>query len=253
MNILNDLTVAQVESVMTVSQPKGRAVQIKNRPSWGLSFCAEGQITYIHNGKTFVSDRNHAVILPEGQTYTLHCDKSGTFPLINFKCAAPPCGTIMQIPIRSAESYIKDCEHLKNLFLFERNRLKIMSIFYNILYSLASFNVSGCNILIPAIKYIENNYRDPNLTNADLAKQCSVSEIYFRKLFTQTYSVSPKQFVIDVRINKAKQLLTDGLFKICAVSGKCGFSNPYHFSRVFRKKTGLTPTEYMKRNKVNKI
>lgn len=253
MNNLNDLTVTQVESVMTVFQPKRRAVQIKNRPFFGLSFCAEGQISYTHNGKTFVSDRNHAVILPQGQTYTLHCDKSGTFPVINFKCAAPLCSTIIQIPVRNTDSYITDCEHIKNLFLFERNRLKILSIFYNIFYSLASFNVSGCNILIPAIKYIEKNYCDPNLTNADLAEQCSVSEIYFRKLFSQVYSVSPKQFVIDIRINKAKQLLTDGLFKICAVSEKCGFSNPYHFSRVFRKKTGLTPTEYMKQNKVNKI
>lgn len=253
MNIFKNLTITQVEQVMTVFQSKGRVVQINNRAAYGIAFCSEGQITYTHNGKTFVSDRNHAVILPQGQTYTLHCDKEGIFQVINFKCSHVLCETIIEIPVQNPDAYITDCEKLKNLFLFERNRLKIMSIFYNMLFAMASPAVSGPDILLPAINYIEKNYHDPDLTNSALAQQCSVSEIYFRKLFSRTYSVSPKQFIIDIRISKAKQLLTDGLLKICVISEKCGFSNPYHFCRVFKQKTGFTPTEYMKRNKVNKI
>ena len=86
-----------------------------------------------------------------------------------------------------------------------------------------------------------------------LAEKCGISEVYFRRLFTEQYKVTPKQYIIDLRINKAKQLLTDGIFKIGAISESCGFSNPYHFCRVFKEKTGLTPTEFMKQNKILKI
>ena len=106
---------------------------------------------------------------------------------------------------------------------------------------------------MPAIKYLENNYQNPNLTNAELAKQCRISEVYFRRIFTSCYNMTPRQFLIDIRINKAKQLLSEGTLKINAVAVKCGFSNQYHFCHVFKEKTGLTPTEYMKQNMVYQI
>ena len=67
----------------------------------------------------------------------------------------------------------------------------------------------------------------------------------------KTYGISPKQYIIDTRMNMAKQMLSEGSFKINAISEKCGFTNPYHFCRLFKEKTGLTPTEYMKQNKFN--
>ena len=106
---------------------------------------------------------------------------------------------------------------------------------------------------MPAIKYLETNYQNPNLTNSELAEQCKISEIYFRRIFTSYYNMTPRQFLIDIRINKAKLLLSEGALKINAVAVKCGFSNQYHFCRVFKEKTGLTPTEYVKQNRIYKI
>ena len=106
---------------------------------------------------------------------------------------------------------------------------------------------------MPAIRYIESNYQSPGLSNAELAKECNISEVYFRKIFTETYKTTPKQFIVDIRINKAKQLLSDGFLKVGTVAELCGFSNQYHFCRLFKEKTGVTPTEYMKRNRIFKI
>ena len=60
-----------------------------------------------------------------------------------------------------------------------------------------------------------------------------------RKIFTEEYKLSPKQYLTEVRINKAKQLLTDGFLKINAVAAQCGFTNQYHFSRIFKEKPDL--------------
>lgn len=141
---------------------------------------------------------------------------------------------------------------MKALSLFEENRAEIMSIFYSILHRL-SLESSVRNVIIPAIKYIESNYQNPKLSNAALAKKCNISEVYFRKIFTETYKTTPKQFIVDMRINKAKQLLSDGILNIGAVAERCGFSNQYHFCRLFKEKTGLTPTEYMKQHRIYKI
>jgi len=163
------------------------------------------------------------------------------------------CDDIIVIPIENTHEYINEYEKMKSLFLFEKNRTKIISMFYNIIYHLYRDTTQGNHILAPAVKHIENNYSDPTLTNKTLSELCGISEVYFRKLFFEKYSTTPKQFVIDIRLEKAKQLLTDGVLKINAISEECGFANPYHFCRLFKQKCGISPTEYMKRNKVYKI
>ena len=68
MNTLNGITVTDIKQLFIVSSPRGRKEEIRNRKSYGLSFCSEGKITYEMNGKQAVSDEYHAVILPKGQS-----------------------------------------------------------------------------------------------------------------------------------------------------------------------------------------
>ena len=252
MEILNKITITDIKELFTVTSLRGRSEEIHNRESYGLSFCTEGRITYTLGGKQAVSDENHAVILPKGQSYSLHGDKTGIFAVINFDCNDSLCDNVISIPIQNPETYIKDFEKMKALSLFEENRAKMMSVFYNILHRLSTES-SVRNVILPAIKHIESNYQNPKLSNVELAQKCNISEVYFRKVFTEVYKTTPKQFVVDVRIDKAKQLLSDGFLRVGAVAEQCGFSNQYHFCRLFKEKTGITPTEYMKQNRIYKI
>lgn len=253
MDNLSKIIVTDIVNVITVFSPKGRLERMHNRECYGLSFCKEGKITYTHNNKEYVSDPYHAIILPKGQNYTIRGDKTGIFPVINFDCAGVLCDTMMVLPVGNVDFIMRDFTQMKNLFLFEKNRTKVISLLYNIIYSLSVSDVSESSILLPAMKYLEDNYSFSEISNKILAQKCNISEVYFRKLFTGYYGITPRQYIIDIRINKAKQLLTDGILKINAVSEECGFSNPYHFSRLFKEKTGITPTEYMKQNRILKI
>ena len=252
MNTLNKITVTDIKQLFTVPSSRGRKEEIRNRKSYGLSFCAQGKITYTINGKHFISDNKHAVILPKGKSYSIYGNESGLFPVINFDCAEPLCNEVISLPIQHSDTYIKDFEKMKALSLFEGNRAKMMGIFYTMLDRLSKEG-SARNIIAPAIRHIENSYQNPRLSNTELAKLCNISEVYFRRLFAEAYKTTPKQFIVDISINKAKQLLSEGILKISAIAAQCGFTNQYHFCRIFKEKTGVTPSEYIKRKRVYKI
>lgn len=222
-----------------------------NRNFYGLSFCKDGQITYIQNGIEYVSNKDCVIILPKGGTYLIRRDKTGSFPVINFDCAEFLSDTITVIPVRNTEELIADYNRMKKQFYFDGNRALMLSIFYGMIHKICSDEVP--RELLGAMRLISSDYCDTSLTNSSLAAKCNISEVYFRKLFTKHFGISPKQFIIDARIQRAKQLLAEGALSAAVISEKCGFSNPYHFSRLFKQHTGITPMEYRKANLINVI
>ncbi len=250
MDLLRNIVVTDVMDAITIHSVKGKNDMTISRKNYGLSLCYKGQITYSHKNKRVLSNSDCVTFLPKGETYVVLREKTGDFPVINFECNGFLCTTPISVPILDNESLLKEFEQIKALLPFENNRAKIISIFYNMLHKISVSGNAEFNILLPAIKHIEKDISDSSLNNNLLAQKCNISEVYFRKLFIKKYGVSPRQYIINTRITKAKQLLTDGILKINSISEQCGFSNPYHFCRVFKEKTSLTPTEYMKKNKI---
>lgn len=248
---LKNIVITKILEACTVYSPNGRSEQMQNRKSYALTLCVNGQITYVQNGIKYISQPNTAVILPKGGNYLIRGDKAGFFPVINFECFEFLCDTIMVIPIQNAEQFIADFEEIKKLVCFEGNHARIFSIFYGMLHRLSSDKLP--TLLENAIRVIGNEYGNPTLTNAQIANACQISEVYLRKLFSQYLATSPKQYIIDLRLQRAKQLLSEGALNVMNISESCGFSNPYHFCRIFKRHTGVTPSEYRKENIIYRI
>ena len=245
---LQKCVVCDVLRAITVFSPKGRVQEMNDRACYGISFCLSGQITYIQNGKKFVSDREHAVILPQGGTYQIYGTETGDFPVVNFTCRDFLCNEITTIKIRNYDQLIHDFEQLRKAYSANAGRPKLLSIFYHMLDLLHTEGYPG--VLQTAARYLEAHCSDMGLCNKDVACVCKISEVYLRKLFAQYFHTSPKQYLIDLRIKKAKQLLLQGNMKTSDLSEQCGFANAYHFCRLFKKHTGLTPTEYRLENQI---
>ena len=245
----DNLVVTDIEQPKVVYSQKGRVFEMKNRPCFGLSFCTCGQISYKMNGKTYISNKDSIVILPKNATYTLFGDKEGIFPLINFNCENFYCHDILVIPVKNLPPYLRAFENINNLFLHNKSKLKIYSAFYNLLDEVFALDPQIHPLLQKAVEFIEKNIGDTELSNSTLAKSVNISEVYLRKLFLKYYDTTPKQYILDLRIQKAKHLLAETLLSVTAVSAECGFSNLYHFCRIFKQKTGLTPTEYAESSK----
>lgn len=246
--MLNQMTVTEIVDIFTVDSPKGRQVQIRNRNSYGISFCYSGRITYYQNNRAVVSDHDHMVLLPKGQDYFLNCDASGLFPVINIDCTPDfRVTTPIAFPIHQPESYLKDYERLKELYFLGSNRAKCMSIVYEMLGNIADESISGNRIIIAAIRFIEEHFADAALTNTAIANQTGVSEVYLRRQFKEACNTTPKKYILELRIRKAKQLLAEGHLCVNEIAESCGFSSVYHFSRAFRCAVGSSPTDYGKK------
>lgn len=245
MQSLSDIMVTKIHDISTVYSPQHRKLNVINRFAYGLSFCQDGKITYTHNGKDFISDPEHAILLPMGQHYTLFGNETGHFPLINFYCTEEFCSEdFLLFPLQNPESYLKDYERMRHLMLFPQNRCKVMSILYDIFSRLETEALKERDILAPALSFLEEHYMDPDLNNTILASQARISEVYFRRMFKDRYGATPGQYLSEIRLSKAKQLLTSGGLTVTEIAEKSGYASVYHFCRAFKTSTGQTPTEY---------
>ena len=102
------------------------------------------------------------------------------------------------------------------------------------------------NIIQPAIDYIHSNYTDASINIDTLSKMCNISPAYLRRIFRSFCGVSPIEYINNLKISRAKELLKSNMYPINDVTYLCGYSSPPYFSREFKKATGFSPTEYIK-------
>lgn len=80
-----------------------------------------------------------------------------------------------------------------------------------------------------------------------LAAQAGLSKYHFHRLFKAATEVSPWQYHTNLRMNEARRLLRESEESIVTVALEVGYANPSHFARLFRRETGLSPSEYRRR------
>ncbi|HBY71774.1 MAG TPA: hypothetical protein DEG06_05970, partial [Lachnospiraceae bacterium] len=93
-------------------------------------------------------------------------------------------------------------------------------------------------------KYIEVNYRSP-ITVETIAENFHFSTSYISRIFRKYHGIPPFQYLLSLRMEEAKQLImnNDDL-NISLIAEMVGYSDPHYFSRIFRKTTGMSPSEF---------
>lgn len=104
-------------------------------------------------------------------------------------------------------------------------------------------NKSSLNPLNDVIKYIHENY-EQEITLEDLAGIVHLSPIYFCSVFRDTFGTSPMQYLQDIRLENAKQLLSNSNDSITNIAERVGFQSIHYFSRLFKAHEGVTPSYF---------
>ncbi len=97
--------------------------------------------------------------------------------------------------------------------------------------------------LAKAITYIEKNF-GKKIKVPFLAEISNYSERQFIRVFKEAFNCTPTDYITNIRVKNAKQLLAASNYSITEVAFRCGFSDSNYFSRAFKKATDLSPTQY---------
>jgi AraC family transcriptional regulator len=116
-------------------------------------------------------------------------------------------------------------------------------------YSTANFNRQNANgglsgYRLRRAKEFINEHLEEDLTLAEVAKAVGYSPFHFARAFRRTTGLTPQQYLVQQRINRAKELLITGDLPLVEVSIQAGFKNQSHFTTLFRKFTALTPKAF---------
>lgn len=223
------------------------------RQNHGFLYVVEGVAVYSDKkGCIIQATAGDVLYLPKGSYYLMKAEKApAKTMLINF-FLFDNCGNelfLAEKPIRIkcgagdavAELFCKLCR----VFSSSSNQLVIKADFFELFRLLAAQNVMRENIspVMTALDHINENL-DRNIKIPFLAELCAMSESSFRREFTKLLSMSPKKYIMEQKINKAKQMLLCDELPIKEIWLKLGFCDLAHFCKIFKEAVGVTPAQY---------
>jgi two-component system response regulator YesN len=117
-------------------------------------------------------------------------------------------------------------------------------------------NISGHNnkkTVNQMVTYIKNNFQEKDICLDTIAKNVHLSPAYVSAMFKKEKNINISDYIIKIRIERAKYLLMTTDMKTYEISEEIGYVNSQYFSVLFKRNTGASPTEYRQRDSVNVI
>lgn len=140
---------------------------------------------------------------------------------------------------------IPDLSFIEDLQTVGQIREQVQAILISALMYRDSQTVSQhAGMLQQARDYIDAHFRDPNLSLIEVAAQAHLSPSHFSSVFSQETGQTFKEYLTEIRIRTAKELLRTTTLRSFEIADQIGYSDPHYFSYVFRKHTGLSPKEF---------
>lgn len=226
------------------------------RPNHGLMhiLCDRIQIEY-PNGSTELFHKGNIIYIPEGLQYSVKFFGDTDYLealLINFSAdgAVPFCNKVKKLVDRATSSHTDCFNAIISLYVQTKNyRYSVMEWFYRLL-SKISIQTEGAVSedksyisISPAITQIETNINTP-LRIPELAKMCLLSETVFRKRFKLCTKKTPSEYISDLKLEKACELLKSRDIPIYAIVSELNFYDSAYFHKLFRKKYGVSPSAF---------
>ncbi|MTI47573.1 helix-turn-helix domain-containing protein [Sporosalibacterium faouarense] len=128
-----------------------------------------------------------------------------------------------------------------------KSKTKLYSVIDTIFqYAKESLSSSENELIQKIIIYIHDNF-NKYITVGNLANKINMDSKQFYYIFSKIVGISPKQYLIQYRINHAKYLLLQENYSINEIAKMVGYEDAFNFSRIFKKHTGLAPSFFRKR------
>ncbi len=235
--------------VFRVSRKSGNRVFYPGREFAGLSFRCNGESVLLHGGTQTPIMEKSITYLPPHVDFEIRSQTEEVI-ILHLRCM----GEEDPIPVSLVPKDPTRCEALlTELYTRHMDRKpgyenRCMSLLYMLFYELekgdAPSSPKAEGRIREGVLYLDRHFDSPTLSIWEAARECDMSEVYFRRLFKEVYGITPIIYLQGKRIDRARTLLESGYYRIYEVAGLSGFNDAKYFSTVFRQETGMTPKEY---------
>lgn len=154
------------------------------------------------------------------------------------------------IPVNDAEEIcylakqLHECYAQFGSMAMLRAKTRFANLIESILYGAkVHYTSTNHDVIEQALQYIHDNYAS-DLSVAQLAEICHLERRRFTHLFEQYTGMNPSTYITEYRITRAKALLRAFKNPISEIAEYVGYADSFYFSRVFKKITGLSPSQY---------
>lgn len=233
-----------------------------SRDHFLIHFILEGSGSFYVDGKSYKLSKNQGfLICPDILTYyEADSENPWTYTWVGFK--GVKAENYLKLANLNRENPVFECDNgeyvkycLENICKAEKlkygNILRLqgfLSIFLSELIEKAEKPIiegsSYKEIYIKKIMlFIETNY-SRNISISDIAKYIGLNKNYFSNFFRENLGMTPQEYLITYRVNKACELLKTTQYSISEISRSVGYTDPLGFSKIFKKFKGFSPKEY---------
>lgn len=247
------------------TQPRLPTWRPRGRLDYQLLYVASGKAHFYFNGKDTVVTAGHMILYrpKEEQKYVYYGKDQTEVYWVHFTGSDvkrilktyhfPDKGHVICTG-NSPEYHRIYRKMIRELQLCKPHFEELLSMLLRQLFILVSretsdgkkINPHTQNELEQALRYFDQHYNE-EINIDDYAASRHMSTCWFIRCFKQYNGITPMQYILTVRIANAQNLLDTTIYNITEIAAIVGYDNPLYFSRLFKKQTGLSPSEYRKR------
>ncbi len=221
-------------------------------PYMDLTYCIEGEMRYVYEGEEYTLNSGDAILYPVGSVRTR---RAGELPALyasfNIKFAeefSPAVFGVLRKSVRSDTVQILESIKKAHFSLGDEKNEKCTALFYYLYYQLVETARENEHPHIKHIKRYIAAHLSERITLSEIAAAVHLVPHYCSALFSKHEGMGIVDFILLQRIELAKGLITADTMSLSEIAEHCGFSDYNYFSRVFKRVTGFTATEYRKNN-----
>lgn len=226
------------------------------RQDHGLMLVISGDVIFASKDKTLTVKKGDVVFLPKNSFYEAIFDGEVCDYLVNFDIEAETDNEISNLSFPTVLFHGASASCLKCFFdLIEgnyvenKNSLRRKGLFYLLLDSISNHSVEFPSLDIKTVEMAKGLLGDTEeLSISEIAFKCGISESGLRKKFKDIVGVSPKEYRMNIKLNRAKYYLESTGMSVSDISNTLNFYDSAYFCKIFKLHIGVTPRQYS-RNK----